>query len=583
MCHSPEADLVRDPRFGRMSEAFGEDTYLTTQMVTSAVTGVQGDYEGLGNGTHIGAVTKHFAGYGQVLGGTNFAAIEISERTLIDEIFPPFKAAVKEAKTLGIMASHGDLNGIASHANPWLLTEVLCDQWGFEGYVVSDANDIARLYFFMNVAETPEDAARLGLEAGMDVDLYSDEAYILLPEMAKQNPDLLPLIDRSAGRVLRTKMILGLFENPYIDLKETEKVVRSEASLELAKESDLESIILLKNENNALPLKKEGQQTIALLGPLLGENTKADFESIAADNTTFLAEQGFKLTDENKSVPKLLDHDGSEVDKLVETAKKTDVNILFLGGDEFTAKEAFFNEALGDRATIEPLGPQDELITRVKAWGKPVIIVLKHRRTLAINTIAEQADAILDGWDLSEFGDASMAKIIFGDAVPSGKLPVTVPRNIGQLPFHYSGKEINKKKEYLFLEKGPLYPFGFGLSYVDFKYENLKLSSAIMTPNSEVEVSVEVTNTGRFKAKEVVQLYIKDEIGQVTRPDKELKGFKKVELNPGETKTVSFTITPKMLEFTGIAMKKILEAGDYTITLGTSSVEGISGKFKLKK
>jgi beta-glucosidase len=238
---------------------------------------------------------------------------------------------------------------------------------------------------------------------------------------------------------------------------------------------------------------------------------------------------------------------------------------------------------VGDRATIEPLGPQDELITRVKAWGKPVIIVLKHRRTLAINTIAEQADAILDGWDLSEFGDASMAKIIFGDAVPSGKLPVTVPRNIGQLPFHYSGKEINKKKEYLFLEKGPLYPFGFGLSYVDFKYENLKLSSAIMTPNSEVEVSVEVTNTGRFKAKEVVQLYIKDEIGQVTRPDKELKGFKKVELNPGETKTVSFTITPKMLEFTGIAMKKILEAGDYTITLGTSSVEGISGKFKLKK
>ncbi|MGB7394574.1 MAG: glycoside hydrolase family 3 N-terminal domain-containing protein, partial [Pricia sp.] len=583
MCHSPEADLVRDPRFGRMSEAFGEDTYLTTQMVTSAVTGVQGDYEGLGNGTHIGAVTKHFAGYGQVLGGTNFAAIEISERTLIDEIFPPFKAAVEDARTLGIMASHGDLNGIASHANPWLLTEVLRDQWGFEGYVVSDANDIARLYFFMNVAETPEDAARLGLEAGMDVDLYSDEAYVLLPEMAKENPDLLPLIDRSAGRVLRTKMILGLFENPYIDLKKTEEIVRSEASLELARESDLESIILLKNENNTLPLEKQSQRTIALLGPLVGENTKADFESVSGDGITFLADQGFKLTDENNSVPKLLEYDGSEVDKLIEIAEKADVSILFLGGDEFTAKEAFFNGALGDRATIEPLGPQDELITRVKALGKPVIVVLKHRRTLAINTIAEQADAILDGWDLSEFGDASLAKMIFGEAVPSGKLPVTVPRNIGQLPIHYSGKGINKKKEYLFLEEGPLYPFGFGLSYVDFKYDNLKLSANTIYPNSGIEASVEVTNDGKLKAKEVVQLYIKDEIGQVTRPDKELKGFEKIELDPGETKTVSFTIKPEMLEFTGIAMEKILEAGDYTVTLGTSSAEGVSGKFQLKK
>ena len=255
MCHSPEADIVRDPRFGRMSEAFGEDTYLTTQMVTNAIKGVQGNYEGLGNGTHIGAVAKHFAGYGQVLGGTNFAAIEISERTLIDEIYPPFEAAVKEAKSLGIMASHGDLNGIASHGNPELLNGVLRDQWGFEGYVVSDANDIGRLFYFMKVAESPEAAALMGLTAGVDIDLYAEDAYSYLPEMVKTNPEIEKMIDKAARRVLRTKFILGLFDNPYIDLNEVANV-RKESSLALAQESDLESIILLKNDNQLLPLSK---------------------------------------------------------------------------------------------------------------------------------------------------------------------------------------------------------------------------------------------------------------------------------------------------------------------------------------
>ena len=296
-----------------------------------------------------------------------------------------------------------------------------------------------------------------------------------------------------------------------------------------------------------------------------------------------MSEQGFKLTDENSGVPKLLEYDKSKVDQLVETAKQADVTILFLGGDEFTSKEAFFNNALGDRATIEPVGPQDELIQRVKALGKPVIVVLKHRRTLAINVISEEADAILDGWDLSEFGDSSMAKLIFGDAVPSGKSPVTVPRSIGQLPFHYSGKEINRKKEYLFIGEGPLFPFGFGLSYSTFKYGEVKLSAETITPNSEITVSVDLTNSGKLKAKEVVQLYLKDEIGQVTRPDKELKGFQKMELNPGETKTISFTITPKMLEFTGMKMEKILEPGAYTVMVGTSSQEYKTGKFRLEK
>jgi beta-glucosidase len=565
-----------------MSEAFGEDTYLTTQMVTNAIKGVQGNYEGLGNGTHIGAVAKHFAGYGQVLGGSNFAAIEISPRTLIDEIYPPFEAAVKEAKVLGVMASHGDLNGIASHGNPELLTGVLRDQWGFDGYVVSDSNDSARLFYFMNVAESPEAAAQMGLDAGIDIDLYAEDSYAYLPEMVKKNPDLEKLIDRSVRRVLRTKFILGLFDNPYINIEEVDKGVRAESSLELAKESDLESIILLKNEKNTLPLNKSESIKIALLGPLLKENTKAMFESVSGSNIKYVAEKGFHLTDEKGGAPKLLEKDPKAIVNMVNMARNADISILFLGGDEFTSKEAFFNHALGDKATIEPVGPQDELIEKIKAIGKPVIVVLKHRRTLSINTIAEKADAILDTWDLSEFGDESTAKIIFGDVSPSGKLPVTVPRSIGQIPFHYSMKEINYKKGYLFLEDGPIYPFGHGLSYGTFEYSDIKISNSEITLNTELEVSVNVTNNGVVKAKEVVQMYIKDEIGSVTRPDKELKAFDKIELNAGESKTVVFRITPKILEFTGLKMEKILEAGDYTVMIGTSSKDYLETTFKLK-
>ncbi len=582
MCHSPEADIVRDPRFGRMSEAFGEDTYLTTQMVINAIKGVQGNYEGLGAGTHIGAVAKHFAGYGQVLGGSNFAAVEISPRTLVDEIYPPFEAAVKEARTLGIMASHGDLNGVASHGNPKLLTGVLRDQWGFDGYVVSDSNDIARLYYFMKVAETPEAAALMGLVAGIDIDLYAEDSYAYLPEIVKKDPSVEKMIDRSVRRVLRTKMILGLFDNPFVDIEKVEKEVRNPNSLALAQEADLESIILLKNKGNTLPIQRTNKK-IALLGPLLNEGTKAAFESVAGADISFVADKGFELTDGNKGVPNLLTTDQQTLQRLTDIAQEADITVLFLGGDEFTSKEAFFNGALGDRATIEPVGAQDELVRRIKEHGKPLIVVLKHRRTLAINTIAEHAGAILDGWDLSEFGDSSLAKIIFGEISPSGKSPVTIPRSIGQLPFHYSMKGINNKKGYLFLKDGPLFPFGHGLSYGKFEYSGLQLSNSTITPSSEIKVSVQVTNTGKMKAKEVVQMYIKDEIGSVTRPDKELKGFEKIELEPGQSKSVTFAINPEMLKFTGPTMEKILEAGDYTVMIGTSSKKGVSAQFRLEK
>jgi len=582
LTHSPEADLSRDPRFGRMSETFGEDTYLVTEMIVSAVTGLQGESKGL-DSTHIGAVTKHFAGYAQVAGGKNFASIEISPRTLIDEILPPFNAAVQRANTLGIMASHGDLNGIASHANPEMLTKILRQDWGFKGYVVSDANDIGRLYYFMKVADSPEKAVELALTAGVDVDLYADDAYTLLPEMVKKDPGLQKYIDDAVRRVLRTKFILGLFENPYTDVQKAKELTRNETAVNLAIEADQESIILLKNENALLPLDKNKKMTIALVGPILTPDTKTYFEELAGSNINFIEEKGYELTDQNPSVPKLTSENEARrgISLIIEKARKADLVVFFAGGDEFTAKEAFFNGALGDRDNIDPVGLQDELMLELKKIGKPVVVALKHRRTLSINTIAENANAILDCWELSEFGDKAVAKILFGETCPSGKLPVTVPRTIGQLPFHYSQKEINFKKGYLFSDVKPLFPFGFGLSYTSFEYSNLQLSDSAMNVSSQIKVTVDVKNTGVRTGKEVVQFYIKDLYGSVVRPMKELKGFQKIELNAGETKSVSFTITEEMLEMTGLSMKKTAEPGAFTVMVGGSSDKCLTGNFKL--
>lgn len=583
LTHSPVADIARDPRFGRMGEGFGEDTYLTTEMLVSAITGIQGDFEGL-KSTHIGAVTKHFAGYAQVLGGKNFAAMEISPRTLIDEIFPPFKAAVQRANTLGIMASHADINGVASHANHWLLTDVLRNQWGFEGYTVSDANDIGRLHYFMKVAETPEAAVELGLKAGMDVDLYADDAYALLPEMVKKDPELEKYIDRSVKHVLRTKFILGLFDNPYTSAEEAKNITRNAEAREFAHQADLQSIILLKNENKVLPIEKGNVKNIALVGPVLGKETEKYFSEVGGDRFSFVTEKGYNLTDGQKAIPTLTSEAECKagIEKIVKTASNSDLIVMFGGGDEFTSKEAFFNGALGDRDNIDPVSFQDDLLLELKKLGKPVVVVFKHRRTLSINTFSEKADAIIDCWELSEFGDKAAAKILFGDAVPSGKLPVTVPRTIGQIPFHYSQKEINYKKNYLFSDFTPLYPFGFGLSYATFNYSTSVLSDTTLAMDGKLTVSVDVTNTGDVAAKEVVQLYIKDLYGSVTRPNKELKAFDKISLNPGETKTVSFEITPDMLAFTGLDMTRKPEKGAFDLMIGTSSVDNQKLRFYLK-
>jgi len=587
MCHSPEADIMRDPRFGRMSEAYSEDTHLTTEMVVAAIDGVQGNpVKGMSQGTHIGAVTKHFAGYGQVEGGLNFASVQVSPRTFIDEILPPFKAAVQRADTLGIMASHGDINGVASHGSYELMTELLRNQWGFKGYAVSDSNDIARLFFFMGVAENADEAALMGLKAGMDIDLYSDVAYSQLPRLATEDPSIMPHIDRAVRHVLRAKYILGLFDNPYIDVSSVAKNVRNADSLALARKADTESIILLKNTNDVLPMSLASLKgkKVGLIGPVMREGAGEKFKQVWGGDVELIVEQGFELTDRDQFEPRILTQNETQAgfDKALAAAKKSDVVVLFLGGDEYTAKEAYFAKGLGDRASIDPVGMQDTLIKQVKALGKPVIVVLKHRRTLSINAISHHADAILDAWELSEHGDIALANMIIGNTNPSGKLPVTVPRSIGQIPFHYSRKNINFKKRYMFTEEGPLYPFGFGLSYSEFAYSALNVSKKRITKNETLAVSVRVKNTSDVEGKEVVQLYIQDMIGSVLRPAKELKAFEKVTLRPGQSQTVTFEITPDMLIMTDINMQQVVESGDFTVSVGGSSVTSLQATFKVK-
>lgn len=592
LTHSPEADVVRDPRFGRMSETFGEDTYLVTKMIAQAVKGLQGDNKGLSS-THIGAVVKHFAGYAQVAGGRNFASVEMSPLTLIDEILPPFKAAVQRSGALGIMASHGDINGVSCHANKYLLTDILREQWGFNGYVVSDANDINRLYSFMHTAESEEEAVILALKAGMDVDLYSDKAYVLLPSILKKYPDLIKYVDLAVRRVLRTKLKLGLFKNPYISESKI-STVRDNNAISLAKKADEESIILLKNKEGILPLKDKNLK-IALVGPALNKTTQMSFEKIAGNKYTFYSEKGFSLT--NKQGVADGDGDGSPmtsevkltsevrcqkgIKDIMEIARKSDIIVLFVGGDPFTSREAFFLNALGDRADLNLVGMQDELINQICSLGKPVVGILKHRRTLSAVNLENKVDAILDCWELSEFGDEAIARVLFGEVNPSGKLPVTVPRTVGQLPFHYSQKAINFKKGYLFIDNTPLYSFGYGLSYTSFEYSKIKLDKNTMKSNDSIYVSVNVKNTGLLKGKEVVQLYIRDPYARVVRPIKELKGFKKIEINPGETKHVSFVITSDMLKYTDADLNTIVEKGDYEVMLGGNSAELQTVRFSI--
>lgn len=593
-CLAPVLDLARDPRWGRTEETYGEDPYLVTKIGLAAIHGFQGDGASIDK-SHVMATAKHFAVHGQPEGGTNVSTGNYSERVVREYFLKPFEAAVKQGHVQTLMASYNEIDGIPSHSNKHLLDEILRHEWGFDGLVVSDYFGIDELIRVHHVVASRDAAAKMSLEAGVDIELPFTSTYPTLREQVEQGKVSMAMIDRAAARVLRVKFIAGLFDDPFVDPAFAEKITNSPEHQQLSLKAARESIVLLKNQNGLLPLDKTKYKRVAVIGPnaadvhLGGYSNKPGrgvsiLEGIKdklGSGVEVLYSEGCKITesqpewDADKVVLGDAALNAKRIAEAVTVAKKADVVILVLGENEQTSREAWAKNHLGDRLSLDLLGNQEELAKQIVATGKPVVVLLLHGRPNSINYIAENVPAILDGWYLGQEGGTAAADVLFGDYNPGGKLPITVPRSVGQLPDYYYQKP-SAKRGFVDGPVRPLFPFGWGLSYTTFKYSNLRLAEDSIGPEGETKVSVDVTNTGKVRGDEVAQLYIHQTVSSVTRPVKELRGFARISLNAGETKTVEFTLGPKELSYLNREMKRVVEPGTFEVMAGGNSDELIT-------
>jgi beta-glucosidase len=590
-CLAPVLDLARDPRWGRTEETYGEDPYLVSRLGVAAITG----YQGLGPGidkAHVMATAKHFAVHGQPEGGTNVGPANYSERTIREYWLKPFEAAVKEAHVATVMPSYNEIDGIPSHSNKHLLQDILRGEWGFEGLVTSDYFGPTELRTVHHIVANEDEAGRLAFESGVDVELPFNQAYGSLVEQVKEGKVAEAAIDRSVTRVLRAKFMAGLFDDPYANADYAEKITNSSEHQQLALKAAHEAIILLKNQDHLLPLAKNKYRRIAVIGPNAaglhlggysnqpgrGVSLLQGIKNKVGTSAEVLYAEGCKITesDPDWDADKVVLGDpalnAKRIGEAAKVAEKADVVILALGGNEQTSREAWAVNHPGDRDSLDLLGNQDDLVKAILATGKPAIVFLQHGRPNSIPYIAEHVPAILDGWYLGQEGGTAIADVLFGDHNPSGKLPITIPRSVGQLPDYYYQKP-SAKREYLGSTVLPLFPFGWGLSYSTFKYANVRATPDAIGPQGRSTVSVDVTNSSAVRGDEVVQLYIRDEVSSVTRPVQELRGFRRISLNPGETQTVEFTLGPDELSFLNRDMHRVVEPGVFTIMIGGNSVD----------
>jgi beta-glucosidase len=593
-CLAPVLDLARDPRWGRTEETYGEDPYLVSRIGVAAIKGFQGTGPFIDK-AHVLATAKHFAVHGQPEGGTNVAPGNYSERVIREYWLKPFEAAVREAHVESVMASYNEVDGIPSHSNKHLLIDILRHEWGFQGVLVSDYFGITELIRIHHIVGTKEAAARLALDSGVDVELPFPDTYPTLIEQVKQGKVAEATIDRAVANHLREKFLAGLFDDPYVDPAYAEKITNSEEHQKLSLQAARETLILLKNQNNLLPLDAAKYKHIAVIGPnaadvhLGGYSDKSGrgisilegIKNRLGSAAEVLYAEGTKITetlpdwDADKVILGDPDRNAKRIAEAVKIAQKSDVIILVLGDNEQTSREAWAPEHKGDRDDLTLLGNQDDLARAMLATHKPVVAVLLHGRPNAITYLAENVPAILDGWYLGQEGGTAAAEVLFGDYNPGGKLPITVPRSVGQLPDYYYQKP-SAKREYLFSTTQPLYPFGWGLSYSTFKYGDLRATPDSIGPEGTTRVSVNVTNISEVRGQEVVQLYIRDEISSVTRPVKELRGFRRITLDPGQTKTVEFTLGFDDLSFLDRDMHRVVEPGTFKIMVGGNSVDLIA-------
>lgn len=609
---SPMVDISRDPRWGRVSEGSGEDPYLGSEIAKAMVQGYQGD-DLTKNNTMIACV-KHFALYGAPEAGRDYNTVDMSKIRMYNEYLPPYKAAV-DAGVGSVMASFNEIDGIPATGNKWLLTDLLRNDWGFNGFVVTDYTGIEEMEYH-GVGDFQQVSAQ-ALKAGIDMDMVSDGFLSTLKKSLDEGKISMNDIDVAVKRILTAKFELGLFDDPYKYCDETraKTEVYTKEHRDFARKVASESMVLLKNDNQILPLKKSG--TIALIGPLANskENmpgtwsvaTKLEkasafldgIKSVAGDHVTVLHAKGSNLdydlefekraTMFGRTIPRDGRTDKQLLNEALAIASKSDVIVAALGESSEMSGES------SSRTNLQIPQVQKDLLNALLKTGKPVVLVLFTGRPLAIVEENKNVPAILNVWFPGSEAGLAISDVLFGDVNPSGKLTATFPMNVGQVPIFYNHKNTGRplgntegkfekfKSNYLDVRNEPLYPFGYGLSYTTFKYDNLQLDTTKIDANGRVNISVEVTNSGNFDGKEVVQLYIRDVVGSVTRPVKELKGFQKVEIKKGETKTVTFKIAEEDLKFYNSNLDFVSESGVFQVFVGTDSNASLSSQFELTK
>ena len=562
-------------------------------MGMAAVRGFQGDAS-FKDRKHVIATLKHFAAHGQPESGQNCAPVNVSLRLLRETFLQPFKEAIQKAGAISVMASYNEIDGVPSHASEWLLRDILRKEWGFTGFVVSDYYAIWELGHRPDthghcVAKDKAESCALAVKAGVNIEFPEPDCYLHLVELVRKKILKEADLDGLVAPMLYWKFKMGLFENPYVDPNEAERVVGSDAHRQLALQGARETITLLKNENHLLPLNVNKLKTIAVIGPnadreLLGgySGKPSYFNSVlegirakVGGKVKVPYAEGCKITvggSWNQDLVTLgrVEDDRRLIAEAVSVAAQADAIVVCLGGNEQTSREAWSRGHMGDRTTLDLIGRQEGLVNALQMTGKPVVVVLFNGSPLAINSLAQNVSAILECWYLGQECGQAVAEVLFGDYNPAGKLPITIPRSAGHLPVFYNHKP-SARRGYLFDDVSPLYPFGFGLSYTSFSFKNVRLEKKKISTRGSTRVLVDVTNTGKRRGAEVVQLYIRDCISSVTRPVKELKGFQKLSLQPGETQTVAMEITHASLAFYDINMKYTVEPGDFEIMVGNSS------------
>ncbi|MCG3120456.1 MAG: Beta-hexosaminidase [bacterium] len=584
---APMVDIARDPRWGRIAEGSGEDPYLGSRMAAARVRGFQGN--DLRNAASILACAKHFAAYGGAEAGRDYNTVDFSERTLREIYLPPFKAAV-DAGVGSLMSSFNEIGGIPSTANHWLLTELLRHEWGFTGFVVSDWTSIAELIPH-GIAAARAEAGKLALEAGVDMDMEARIYEKDLLALAREKKISGVTIDQAVRRVLQAKFRLGLFDHPYrgCDPAREKSVILNKTHVDFARQVAQKSIVLLKNEKNLLPLSKT-IKTIAVLGPLADDKAAplGPWAGLGRPEDVVTVLQGLR----NKIGPsaKILYAQGCGLEDSARAgfaeakrlAQQADAVILVVG------EEASMSGEAASRSDLDLPGVQEDFVQTIAAIGKPTVMVLMNGRPLTISRAAERVPAILETWFLGIQHGNAVADILFGEVNPSGKLPVTFPRAVGQIPIYYNHKNTGRPmtadkftSKYLDIPNTPLYPFGYGLSYTKFDYSNLQFRASTIKMHDSLRVAVTVKNSGKIKGDEIVQLYVQDEFGSVTRPVKELKDFRRLTLAAGEAKTVEFVLKPAQLAFYNREMKFIAEPGSFKVFVGTNSVDLLEARFEI--